>query len=65
GLDIRQAGIADVMSPRPVTMPPGHLAAEALQIMETRKINGLVVCDADQRPVGALNTQDLLRAGVM
>mgnify|MGYP000131729612 FL=1 len=65
GLDIRQAGITEVMSARPVTMPPGHLAAEALQIMETRKINGLVICDADQRPVGALNTQDLLRAGVM
>lgn len=65
GLDIRTVGIAEVMSRHPVTMPPGHLAAEALQIMEARKINGLIVCDTDGRPLGALNTQDLLRAGVM
>ena len=65
GLDIRQAGIAEVMSTHPVTMAPGQLAAEALKIMETRKINGLIVCDAEHRPLGALNTQDLLRAGVM
>ncbi len=65
GLDIRQAGIAEVMSTHPVTMAPGQLAAEALKIMETRKINGLIVCDAERRPLGALNTQDLLRAGVM
>lgn len=65
GLDIRQAGIREAMSPRPVTMAANHLAAEALQIMESRKINGLIVCDSQGHPVGALNTQDLLRAGVM
>jgi arabinose-5-phosphate isomerase len=65
GLDIRQAGIREAMSPRPVTMATNHLAAEALQIMESRKINGLIVCDSQGHPVGALNTQDLLRAGVM
>lgn len=64
-LDIRAAGISDVMSRHPVTMPPDRLAAEALQIMETRKINGLIISDPDGRPLGALNTQDLLRAGVM
>lgn len=64
-LDIRSAGIGEVMSPRPITIPPGRLAAEALQIMEARKINGLIVCDAEGRPLGALNTQDLLRAGVV
>lgn len=65
GLDIRTVGIGEVMSRHPVTMPPGHLAAEALQIMETRKINGLIIRDPGGRPLGALNTQDLLRAGVM
>ena len=40
------------------------LAAEALKIMEDNKIGALVV-DADDRPVGALNMHDLLRAGVM
>ncbi|MCG8391684.1 MAG: KpsF/GutQ family sugar-phosphate isomerase [Pseudomonadales bacterium] len=64
-VDIRQATIADVMVTNPVIIEPGHLAAEALQIMESRKINGLVVCDPDHRPVGAFNMQDLLRAGVV
>jgi len=65
GIDVRKATIADVMSSKPVTIESGHLAAEALQVMETRKINGLVVCDKQQRPIGALNMHDLLRAGVV
>ena len=64
-IDIRQATIDEVMVAQPITIEPGHLAAEALQIMETRKINGLVVCDKDHKPLGAFNMQDLLRAGVV
>lgn len=64
-LDIRKASIADVMVTNPITIATGHLAAEALQIMESRTINGLVVLDADRKPVGAFNMQDLLRAGVV
>jgi arabinose-5-phosphate isomerase len=33
--------------------------------METHKINGLIVVDGDNRPVGALNIHDLLRARVV
>ena len=64
-IDIRQATIDEVMVAQPITIEPGHLAAEALQIMETRKINGLMVCDKDHKPLGAFNMQDLLRAGVV
>ncbi|MDF1630758.1 MAG: KpsF/GutQ family sugar-phosphate isomerase [Alcanivoracaceae bacterium] len=64
-IDVRQATIAEVMSHNPVTIASGHLAAEALKIMESRKINGLVVCNAQQQPLGALNMHDLLRAGVV
>ncbi len=64
-IDIRQATIADVMVTNPITIAPGHLAAEALQVMETRKINGLMVCDEAGKPLGAFNMQDLLRAGVV
>jgi len=63
--DVRTTAIAEVMNRAPITIAPGHLAAEALQIMETRKINGLIVCDAQQRAVGALNMHDMLRAGVV
>jgi arabinose-5-phosphate isomerase len=65
GIDVRTASIAEVMSASPVTIESGHLAAEALKIMENRKINGLIVCDAQHRPLGALNMHDLLRAGVV
>ena len=65
GIDVRTATIAEVMSSNPVTIESGHLAAEALQIMETRKINGLIVCDTQHRPIGALNMHDMLRAGVV
>jgi len=64
-IDIRKAIIDEVMVAQPITIEPGHLAAEALQIMETRKINGLMVCDKDCKPLGAFNMQDLLRAGVV
>lgn len=65
GIDVRQAAITEVMSINPITITSGRLAAEALQIMESRKINGLIVCDEQQRPLGALNMHDLLRAGVV
>ncbi|MEE4252044.1 MAG: KpsF/GutQ family sugar-phosphate isomerase, partial [Alcanivoracaceae bacterium] len=65
GIDVRQASIAEVMSRNPVTIASGHLAAEALKIMESRKINGLVVCNQQHQPLGALNMHDLLRAGVV
>ncbi|EDX89076.1 MULTISPECIES: KpsF/GutQ family sugar-phosphate isomerase [unclassified Alcanivorax] len=64
-IDIRKATIAEVMVTDPITIAQGHLAAEALQIMETRKINGLMVCDDAGKPLGAFNMQDLLRAGVV
>ena len=65
GIDVRQASIAEVMSRKPITIASGHLAAEALKIMESRKINGLVVCNEQHQPLGALNMHDLLRAGVV
>lgn len=41
------------------------LAAEAVRIMEENKITGLLVTDAQNRLIGALNIHDLFRAGVM
>lgn len=64
-LDIQTAKIDDVMTPHGKTARPEMLAAEALKIMEDHKILALVVVDPDDRPIGALNMHDLLRAGVM
>jgi len=64
-IDIRKLRIADVMTPNCKSVPPEMLAAEALQMMEEQKINGLLVVNAEQALVGAFNMHDLLRAGVM
>lgn len=64
-VDIHTTPVDLVMTRHPVTCPPGVLAASALQIMESRKINALLAVDAGGRLVGAINMHDLLRAGVV
>ncbi|MBZ0094459.1 MAG: KpsF/GutQ family sugar-phosphate isomerase [Sulfuricella sp.] len=64
-LDIRAARVAEVMTRNPRTIGPEKLAAEAVQMMDQHKINGLLVVDSEGRLVGALNMHDLLRAGVV
>lgn len=53
----RTAG--DVMTHNPVTIPPDTLAAEALHILEQRKITSIVVVDGDARVQGVLHLHDL------
>jgi arabinose-5-phosphate isomerase len=65
GLDIQATRIGDVMVRNPRTIAQDLLAVEAVRLMEERKINGLLVLDADGRLVGALNMHDLLKAGVV
>lgn len=65
GLDIRHARIAELMTRQPKTIGADQLAVEAARMMETHKISGLIVVDAEYRPVGALNIHDLLRARVV
>jgi len=64
-VDLRQAVIDEVMTVHGKTVRPEMLAAEALKIMEDNKIGALIVVDENDRPIGAFNLQDLLRAGVM
>ncbi len=64
-IDVRSAGIAQVMTRNPRTIGADQLAAEAARLMEDYKINGLIVVDAQHRAVGALNIHDLLRAKVV
>lgn len=63
--DISRIGIQDVMTRNPVVGRPMMLAAEAVALMESRKINGLIIVDDERKIVGALNMHDLLRAGVV
>lgn len=64
-VDIHQTSIAEVMTKNCITAKAEMLAAEALKIMETKKINSLLVVDTDNIVIGAFNMHDLLRAGVL
>ena len=64
-VDIRQQAIRDIMITRFTRITPERLAAEALQLMDSKRINALPVVDDHGRLIGALNMHDLLRAGVV
>jgi arabinose-5-phosphate isomerase len=64
-LNIRTTPMIQVMTKNPKTIRPQLLAAEAVALMEEKKINGVIVVDEYRHPVGALNMHDLLKAGVV
>ncbi|MBK8816650.1 MAG: KpsF/GutQ family sugar-phosphate isomerase [Methylococcaceae bacterium] len=64
-LDIHTTSITDVMTPNCTVIKADALAAEAMQIMEQKKINALIVVDDRQHVIGALNMHDLIRAGIV
>lgn len=57
--------IRDVMTKNPSVVRAHMLAAEAMRIMQDRKIDEVPVVDAAMRPVGLLDVQDLLKAGLV
>jgi arabinose-5-phosphate isomerase len=65
GLDPHTTPVTDVMSVDPKTIGPDALAMEAVHMMQDYRIQGLLVVNAEQQLVGALNFQDLLQAGVV
>jgi arabinose-5-phosphate isomerase len=65
GVDVYECRIGDVMTRDPKTTGEDALAAELIKVMQTHSINGIFVVDDGHRVVGALNTLDLIRAGVL
>jgi len=65
GLDPHLTAVREAMTPGGKRIAPDALAVEAMQLMQKHAIQGLLVIDRDDRLVGALNFQDLLRAGVV
>jgi arabinose-5-phosphate isomerase len=56
----------DVMTEDPVSVPPSTLAAEALNLMEQKKITSLVVVDGNAgRVVGVVHLHDLWKTGLV
>jgi arabinose-5-phosphate isomerase len=56
--------VAEIMHTNPKTITAGHLAAEALGLMNRSAITALFVVDDGMRPAGFLHLHDCLRAGV-
>lgn len=56
--------IKELMTQTPITVKRDQLAAEVVALMKENSINSVLVAEQN-KIVGALNTQDLLRAGVM
>jgi arabinose-5-phosphate isomerase len=52
---------ADVMTRNPIRIPPSMLAAEALRVLEQRKITSVVVVDESGAVQGVLHLHDLWR----
>ena len=56
--------ITDVMTRNPITVKPTILAAELVSLMKQERISGVMITD-ESGVIGALNMQDLLKAGVL
>ncbi len=65
GLELNGKRIGELMHPQPASIHPDRLAVEAVEIMEQKRINGLLVCADDGRLCGALNMHDLFAAKVI
>jgi arabinose-5-phosphate isomerase len=63
--DLHTTRMQEVMTQGAKTVHAGMLAAEAVHMMEEHRITALLVVDAENRAIGALNVHDLMRAGVV
>jgi len=64
-IDVKTCYVKDVMTSNGKNITADSLAASALALMESHRINALVVVDDHDKLVGILNMHDLLRARVV
>ncbi|WP_371376696.1 KpsF/GutQ family sugar-phosphate isomerase [Thalassotalea aquiviva] len=64
-INIHTAQIRAVMTRNPIVAHADMLAAQALKLMEDKSINGLIIVNQHQVPIGAMNMHDILKAGVL
>ena len=65
GKDLLNCKVGDIMTASPVTITPDRLAAEAFDILRNKKIDEIPVIDKNGKPVGLLDVQDILKAGLV
>lgn len=63
-MDLPKRKIKEVMTKDPTVVNKEMLAAEAMRILQEKKIDEIPVVDSRNRPVGLLDVQDLLKAGL-
>lgn len=57
--------VSTVMTRNPLSFSPDTLASAALRAMQERGVNDAPVVDENNRPVGILDVQELMRAGLV
>ena len=57
--------IKEIMTRNPLAITEGKLAAEAMRILREKKIDEMPVVDKNHQPIGLLDVQDLLKAGLV
>jgi arabinose-5-phosphate isomerase len=65
GRDLRSSIASDVMHPQPKTIGLHALAVDAADLMESHRINSVLVLDPEGRLCGAVSSNDLMRAKVI
>ncbi len=65
GTDVRNLIIDQVMTQKPRTIERLRLASEVAHLMDTTRINHLLVVDSDHRLIGAVGIHDLLEAKIL
>jgi arabinose-5-phosphate isomerase len=63
--DLLNKNAGEIMTVNPKKILKDKLAAEALKIMQDYEIEDLPVVNENQEPLGLINFQDLLKAGVL
>ena len=63
-IDVKITPVSQVMTVNCQVIGRNVLAAEAMQVMEEKKINALIVVDENRKVIGALNMHDLIHAGI-
>ncbi len=57
--------VKDVMTKKPVAISGDCLASEAFRLLKEKRIDEIPVVDSKKRPIGMLDVQDLLKAGLV
>lgn len=64
-LSLPNREVKEVMTKKPTTITKEMLAADAFRILREKKIDEIPVVDEKDRPIGLVDVQDLLKAGLV